>query len=113
MRWSAFIGFIFDGLWLRSSWGDRFDYAVQSVTLVVVVGVAGPVELAVVAAGDADGPARTRRTDRVDTDCPSAKPAKAVLKPDAQDQMGRERSLKALQSGQSDDEEVDHPVPNA
>jgi hypothetical protein len=35
---------------------------------------------------------------------------KAVLKPDAQDQMGRERSLKALQSGQSDDEEVDRPV---
>jgi hypothetical protein len=33
-----------------------------------------------------------------------------VLKPDAQDQMGRERSLKALQSGQSDDEEVDRKV---
>ncbi len=35
---------------------------------------------------------------------------KAVLKPDAQDQMGREISLKALQSGQSDDEEVDRQV---
>lgn len=35
---------------------------------------------------------------------------KAVLKPDVQDQMAREVSLKALQTGQSDDPEVDQDV---
>lgn len=35
---------------------------------------------------------------------------KAVLKPDVQDQVGHELSLKALQSGQSNDEEVDRQV---
>jgi hypothetical protein len=35
---------------------------------------------------------------------------KAVLKPDLQDQMARERSLNAIKTGQSDDEEVARQV---
>ena len=35
---------------------------------------------------------------------------KAILKPDAQDEAGHQLSLKALQSGQSDDQEVDRQV---
>lgn len=109
----AFVGFVFAGAALaaagRGMYG--FDYAVQERYAV------GPLlawqALAVFVFSRLD----RERALRVLTVLVVAIPIallpdqlKAVLKPDVQDQMAREVSLKALQTGQSDDPEVDQDV---
>lgn len=109
----AFIGFVFASAALvaigRATFG--FDYALEEryTTGTMLAWQA----LAALLLARTKAPAALRTLTAVAVALPIMllpNQLKAVLKPDLQDQMARERSLKALQTGQSDDPEIARDV---